>query len=244
MVIYEIANSINDRKYVGKTKNNRDSYYGSGILIIAAIKKYGRENFKKEIIEYCKSIDELNEKEIYWIKELNTLVPNGYNIGTGGEGGDTFTNHPNKEEYRKNKSIASKKLWKNKDYREHLIRTKIGTKRTEESKKRISEANKNKPKSASHRKALSKAWEKRKIEKPHTEETRRKRSESMKGKNVGKYIQIHEFLSPDGKIYKTEEGIVKFCKSIHKHPNEFKKLVEGKRSEYGGWTYVKTIKNG
>ena len=41
------------------------------------------ENFKFEIIEEC-SIEELNEKEQYYIKYYNSLVPNGYNLTLGG----------------------------------------------------------------------------------------------------------------------------------------------------------------
>ena len=67
-------------------------------------------------------------------------------------------------------------------------------------------------------------------------------SKSMIGKNAGKYVKIYQFLSPDGKIYQTDEGLVKFSKSIHKHPISFRELVQGKLKEYHGWTYIKTIK--
>ena len=54
-------------------------------------KKHGVENFSREILEWCKSKEELNQREIYWIAELNSQDPNiGYNITAGGEGGNTY----------------------------------------------------------------------------------------------------------------------------------------------------------
>lgn len=51
--------------------------------------KYGIDNFKFEIIEECdKSI--LSEREKYWIKFYKSVAPNGYNLTTGGDGGNTF----------------------------------------------------------------------------------------------------------------------------------------------------------
>ncbi len=49
-----------------------------------AIRKYGSESFKVSLICKCTSIEEMNEKEQYYIKEYNTLVPFGYNLTTGG----------------------------------------------------------------------------------------------------------------------------------------------------------------
>jgi hypothetical protein len=100
-VIYKITNVINGKIYVGKDKYNNPKYFGSGLVLKQAIKLYGIENFKKELIEFCKSEEEYNQREIYWIKQLNSFCPNGYNINTGGKGGDNFTNNPNKEKLAK-----------------------------------------------------------------------------------------------------------------------------------------------
>jgi group I intron endonuclease len=56
-------------------------------LLNNAINKYGSENFTVELIKEC-SIEELNYYESLYIKEYNTLTPNGYNLTTGG---DNFT---------------------------------------------------------------------------------------------------------------------------------------------------------
>jgi group I intron endonuclease len=103
MIIYKTTNLINNKCYVGKDKYNNPKYIGSGKFLKYAINKYGKQNFKKEIIQICSSLEELNEREIYWIKELNTKVPNGYNLTDGGEG----LLNPS-EEVRKNISIGLK----------------------------------------------------------------------------------------------------------------------------------------
>ena len=101
MIIYKIINLINNKVYIGQDSNNNDNYYGSGKIITSAIKKYGKNNFKKEILEYCQNKDELNEKEIYWITKENSIVPNGYNIQPGGNCSDSITYNPNKENIKK-----------------------------------------------------------------------------------------------------------------------------------------------
>lgn len=71
---------------------------GRGIVITNAIKKYGKENFNKEILEYINDDEKhkiVSEREIFWIK--NTLYPSGYNISPGGEGGCTKESAKKKE---------------------------------------------------------------------------------------------------------------------------------------------------
>lgn len=94
MIIYKITNKINGKIYVGQTtrklykrwnehvkkKETNQSYS----ILKSAIQKYGKENFTKEIIDIASDINELNLKEIKWIKDLNTLAPNGYNLTEGG----------------------------------------------------------------------------------------------------------------------------------------------------------------
>lgn len=88
--IYKITNNINKKAYVGQSNDierrfKEHCYKGEGsrILLDIAIQKYGKENFTFEIIEECK-IEELNERETYWIKYYNT-IESGYNLSTGGD---------------------------------------------------------------------------------------------------------------------------------------------------------------
>jgi hypothetical protein len=96
MQVYKITNVVNGKIYIGKDTISDKNYYGSGVLIKRAIEKYGKENFKKEILEECNSNNELCEKEKYWINYYNSTDLNiGYNISKGGDGGDTLSNNPN-----------------------------------------------------------------------------------------------------------------------------------------------------
>lgn len=63
--IYKITNLINGKIYIGQhtTSNLDDGYTGSGKILIRAIKKYGVENFRKEIQGFYEDIDELNYME-------------------------------------------------------------------------------------------------------------------------------------------------------------------------------------
>lgn len=86
MVIYKITNLLNGKIYIGQTTKDNPNYYGSGRLIKKSIKKNGIENFKKEILSYCKNRNNLNELENFYISYFNCKVPNGYNLTDGGEG--------------------------------------------------------------------------------------------------------------------------------------------------------------
>ncbi len=85
--IYITTNNISGMKYVGQhsTDNLNDNYIGTGRKFIESIKKHGKQNFRKEILEYGNSADELDELEIKYIKSNNTLYPGGYNMTSGGE---------------------------------------------------------------------------------------------------------------------------------------------------------------
>jgi len=91
--IYKVTNLINQKFYIGMSKNifkrwkvhknlkrKLKTYFDFALL------KYGTENFKFEIIEECES-ENINEKEIYWIAKLKPE----YNLTKGGTGGDTWS---------------------------------------------------------------------------------------------------------------------------------------------------------
>jgi group I intron endonuclease len=138
MIIYKITNLVNDKIYIGQDKNNKPEYLGSGKLLHLAFKKYGIENFKKEIIEECESKEELDKKEKFWIKELHAQDRTiGYNIAAGGDGGDTLSNHPNKEEIGKRIGESNKKLWEDTEYKNKMSVTRKN-KITNETREKIS----------------------------------------------------------------------------------------------------------
>jgi len=108
MVIYMITNLINGKKYIGKDKHNDPNYYGSGTRICQAIIKYGKRNFKKEIIEECTSYEQMGEREVYWIKQYNAPASREfYNIAEENYGAGNFKGFTEEdwERFRSNCSI-------------------------------------------------------------------------------------------------------------------------------------------
>lgn len=103
--IYETINLINGKKYVGKHKAQvfeGEKYLGSGIRIKNAVSKYGKSNFKVNLIEECETEEILNEREKYWIKYFNALEDTTYyNLAKGGDGNTSGAgwkgNHHTKE---------------------------------------------------------------------------------------------------------------------------------------------------
>ena len=91
MYVYQITNKVNNKKYIGITNNpkkrweNHKCNNNPTMAIAKAIKKYGVNNFDFEILLSGLSIEEASNKEIQLIKELDTKVPNGYNVADEGK---------------------------------------------------------------------------------------------------------------------------------------------------------------
>ena len=85
-LLYEITNLINGKTYIGQhiTKNINDGYMGSGHAITAAIKKYGKENFKKEILLNAKNEATLNFFEKALVTSEFIELDTNYNLREGG----------------------------------------------------------------------------------------------------------------------------------------------------------------
>jgi len=91
--IYKIINDLNSKIYIGKTVETLASRWSKHIYaskksdthLYRAMNKYGLEHFSIIPLEENVSDEILNEREIYWIKELDT-IKNGYNTTIGGDG--------------------------------------------------------------------------------------------------------------------------------------------------------------
>ena len=113
MVIYCTVNKVNFKKYIGQSTKDDSNYLGSGTLLKEDIKKYGKDNFFKFILEYCKNEDELNEREKYWIAKFNASNnPLFYNIAKGGRGWGLCEKNPNYELIKKKISDTKYKRFK------------------------------------------------------------------------------------------------------------------------------------
>lgn len=95
-IIYKVTNTINQKVYIGQTINSLEErkYYHfyradnepsiTHTHFINALRKYGKNAFTWEIIDTAENQDELDQKEIQWIAEYNS-VEFGYNIQNGGQ---------------------------------------------------------------------------------------------------------------------------------------------------------------
>lgn len=90
MFIYKITNNLDGKFYIGQTVKDISYRFrkhlelgerGGGYKLHSAIHKHGRNNFSIELVEECSSLEELNEKEEFWIGELKP----DYNLCPGGQ---------------------------------------------------------------------------------------------------------------------------------------------------------------
>lgn len=88
--LYKTTCLINNKIYIGIHKtNNIDGYIGSGVALKNAIKKYGKINFKNEILEYFDNYDSARKREKEIVNDEFVLREDTYNISIGGTGGKT-----------------------------------------------------------------------------------------------------------------------------------------------------------
>jgi group I intron endonuclease len=176
MIIYKTTNLINGKFYIGKDKHNDPKYFGSGKILKQAIKKYGIDNFIKEIIEECYSEQQWLEREIYWIDYYNA-INEGYNIALGGNGGDTISNNPNKMVIYEKKKV------------------------TDDNKSEIDKLNRNQKISDS----LKETWVKKRIDNPESIVERNKKiSQTQKG--IPKPIEQIEKQKKTKQLNGTSQG--------------------------------------
>lgn len=173
MFIYKTTCLINGKIYIGQTVKDDPKYLGSGFKIMKAIKKYGRENFIKEIIQTCESPEQLNEMEIYWIKELNSTNDEiGYNIGFGGR----LTSMRHSDETKQKISQKKKGIKCSEEHRKNISKAAKGRKTSDETKRKLSEAGKGHEVTHETREKISKATKGKIV----TEEQRKNLSNGVK----------------------------------------------------------------
>lgn len=230
-IIYQIRNKINEKKYIGQTIRallERIEDYKRLITndyLANSIKKYGLDNFEFSIIDTANTIEELNQKEIYYIEKFNTRNKEyGYNIEYGGRNSlaseETLIKMSNAH-----KGIKQSDKWINKRiYKKGSDNAKkYGKAKTEQDRKNLSENS-------------AKFWQ----GKTRDDETRKKISETKKKKgmsektknaickkviaynpNTKEIIETYESTTTAAKFYPISQGTIsRRCSGVTKNKGD------------------------
>ena len=214
--------------YIGQTKNFRNRMYQHSAEVKRGNKLFCYNKLRKEVHETGRSgiktfmkviednipLESLDSREIFHISRLKK---NGYNLTNltgGGRGGTHFPEYIFKQATSK----------------------RIGQKRSDETKRRMSEARMGIVFSAEHIRNLCIARRKRIT----SDDTRRKLSLAFRGKiNIGKFRMI----DPDGSVFITQNGLSDFCRSHNIDPSLMCMVAKGKRKHHKGWRAEKITEN-
>jgi hypothetical protein len=164
--IYKTTNVLSGRYYIGmhSTDNLEDGYLGSGTRLRRAINKHGAENFKREILEYCKSRELLKAREENIVSLEEIAKVDCLNLKVGGYGGLSSGEHRLKfvdAGHKKHQWLLNNNIDYKKKHDETLLKSLINNHRLG----KITPPN----------------WSGKK----HSEETKHKMSESSKGMGKG-----------------------------------------------------------
>jgi len=213
MDIYKLT-SPSGKVYIGKAKDANNRWKGHlanskkeacKSHLCLAIKKYGFDSFKKEIIDFAETAEDLNIKEQFWISffESNNKEK-GYNCTKGGDGGDTWSYLTPEQ---KALAIAKRPPMSNE------TKLKLSVILTEKYKQ-VSHPSCGKPSWNSGLKSESIPWNKGQTYStgPRSEETCRNISESLKGKQLSEEHKLRISNTLKGRI-RTTESIEKSSKA-------------------------------
>ncbi len=244
MQIYIITNKLNGKQYVGQSRNYLDRWTSHcsykddySCLLHNAIRKYGKDNFTIELLEDNIPIEEIDQREKYYIDYYNTFT-NGYNMTTGGQGVHGYRHTNNTKQKISNNS---EKMW---------TEIKRDESRYNEIMIKRSKSLKGKKFSESHRKAISEAAKKRLgsknsfYGKRHSQETKdligKKNSKSIVMVDPNSNEIIREFTSIKKAVkYLLEIGKTTSIQADHKIVN----VCKGRKEYAYGfrWRYSSSV---
>jgi len=221
-LVYLTTNLTNGKIYVGvhSTEVLEDEYLGSGRDVCKAVKKYGKENFKRDILYFC-----LTDKDAYLIESQIVDVwfvkrKDTYNLTLGGFGGNTIINYSEKELQNRSKKISKslsglkrtkeqKEITKQAMIKVHKNRT---TEEKEEISQKISEANRN-----------------RNFTEKQILEIVEKRKDTISKKSEKELLEISQKISKANKGRKQSEEHIKKRVETRKLKNNFKHTEESRK---------------
>jgi len=187
--IYKTTNLLSGRYYIGMHSSDSltDGYLGSGTYLRRAINKHGKENFEREILEFCKTREELKsrENEIVTLNEIAKVNCMNLRVG-GGFGGEFWLNH------------KPTSYWLNKS-------------RSDATKEKIANGNKNKILSHETKEKISKNHSKYWTDKTRSDVTKLKMSEARLGIKLSDETKLKMSKSRIGKTH-TDESKLKMQK--------------------------------
>jgi group I intron endonuclease len=257
MIIYKTTNLLNGKIYIGKDRYNNENYLGSGKILKQAIQKYGRDNFNKEILEECQDEKIWLKREVYWIEYFNSTKV-GYNIALGGNGGDTISNNPNKDDIRKrhsekmkdpnvnkNKARGRKPIIKKRDDpnwinprlgKESPLKGRSSGKKGIPNQKHSEWMKDNNPfrgktHSEEHKQKLKEI-----NSKPKSEEHKRKISETLKGNKPGNMTKV----VINDKLY---ESLSEAARQLNLSTSTIKNRLKSKSDKFKSWMYLKDMES-
>lgn len=221
-LIYAFIDDKGQYFYIGKTcdinRRNKEHLFeinkGNNLPKYNKLRKLLREGHDFHslviIVEDGLSCDQIDDREIYYIRKLREEGYTLKNLTDGGDGG--IMSIP---------GVGDK-----------IRAANLDRKCSDLTKKKISESNKGKRFTKEHREKLSIARKKRKT----TKATREKCSKTSKGKiNTKKF----EMIDPDGNVYITENGLTMFCEEHGLSAPNIIKVLNGVRKHHKGWTAKK-----
>jgi len=212
--IYITTNLINGKQYIGLHSKNNKAYLGSGTLLLKAIKKYGKENFSKEILKETDDIIHANKLERYYIEKYNAVEDDSfYNLSYGGE---VISGRKHSKITIDKISKSKKKCYENNDE----LRYKTGN------------VNRGKSMPDTTRKALLKSITGREI----TEETRiNMRNAAIKRYDIDGKEYPELINEKTGEIIPAGRNIIRLEKKLGLRKGSICSVVRGDRKSCYGW---------
>lgn len=238
---YVLTNSINGKIYIGirQTKDiEKETYMGSGTAIGFAKKKYGEDNFLKQIIMYFSSRDEAKDYEKEVVTPEFIKFKHNYNLREGGGNGKM---HPDTVEKIRQQLIGKKQSEETKQKRrEWMLENNPyrGKKHSKEVLEKISKTHKGRRLSEEHRKNISLGNTGKKMSREAVE----KAAEKKRGIPRPQYVKDKlstaiDLVDDNGNILKTYKSAVIAAEELGVWKQNISHVLKGKYKSTGGYKF-------